>query len=359
MLAIVLGALNLLERRIAKGEGDLEKYVAMARDGANRAANLTKRLLAFSRQQALSPVAVDANKLVAGMSDLLHRTLGAGIRLETVQGGGLWLIHVDTNQLESAILNLALNARDAMENTEGDAGRLTIETGNYLLDESYTRQQDDLPPGQYVMIAVTDTGTGMSPDIVARAFDPFFTTKGTGKGTGLGLSMVYGFVKQSGGHVKIYSELGHGTTVKIYLPRFYGAEESAEAGNASPVAAGDGSLILVVEDEEHVRQLTAETLRELGYRTLTANGAAAALRLLDANPEVALLFTDIVMPDMNGRQFADQARVLLPGLRVLFITGYAGAAAMLGFLEPGMALLAKPFTVEALGTRVRDMMGPD
>jgi PAS domain S-box-containing protein len=353
MLAIVLGALSLLERRIAKGEGDLEKYVAMARDGATRAANLTKRLLAFSRQQALSPVAVDTNKLVAGMSDLLRRTLGAGIELETVQGGGLWLTHVDTNQLESAILNLALNARDAM----GEEGKLTIETGNYLLDESYTRHHDDVPVGQYVMIAVTDTGSGMTPEVVSKAFDPFFTTKGTGKGTGLGLSMVYGFVKQSGGHVKIYSEPGHGTTIKIYLPRFYGVEEAAEPESANTTAAGHGQMILVVEDEENVRQLTSESLRELGYQVLAANGAANALRLLDANPEIALLFTDIVMPDMNGRKLADEVLKRRPGLPILFTTGFTrNAVVHNGVLDPGVNFLSKPFTLQQLAEKIREVL---
>jgi PAS domain S-box-containing protein len=357
MLAIVLGALSLLERRIAKGEGDLEKYVAMARDGATRAANLTKRLLAFSRQQALSPVAIDANKLIAGMSDLLARTLGSGIQLETVQGGGLWLIHVDTNQLESTILNLALNARDAMSDTGSEASKLTIETGNYLLDESYARQHDDVPVGQYVMIAVTDTGSGMSPEIAARAFDPFFTTKGTGKGTGLGLSMVYGFVKQSGGHVKIYSEPGHGTTIKIYLPRFYGAEEAAESEGARTAAGGQGQTILVVEDEDHVRQLTSESLRELGYRVLAANGAANALRLLDANPEIALLFTDIVMPDMNGRKLADEALKRRPGLPIVFTTGFTrNAVVHNGVLDPGVNFLPKPFTLQQLAEKIREVL---
>ena len=224
MLAVVMSALNMAERRLAKGEKDDDKYLDMARDGAMRAANLTKRLLAFSRQQALAPKPVDANKLVAEMSDLLRRTLGDAIKLETVLGGGLWLIHVDANELESAILNLAVNARDAMR----EEGRLTIETANYLLDESYARQHGDVPPGQYVLIAVTDTGAGMAPEVLARAFDPFFTTKEVGKGTGLGLSMVYGFVKQSGGHVKIYSEPGQGTSIKVYLPRFYGAEDAPD-----------------------------------------------------------------------------------------------------------------------------------
>ncbi len=356
MLAIVLGALSLLERRIAKGEGDLEKYVAMARDGANRAANLTKRLLAFSRQQALSPVAIDANKLIAGMSDLLRRTLGSGIQLENVQGGGLWLTHVDTNQLESAILNMALNARDAMSDAGAEGGKLTIETGNYLLDENYARQNDDVPPGQYVMSAVTDTGSGMTPEVASKAFDPFFTTKGTGKGTGLGLSMVYGFVKQSGGHVKIYSEPGHGTTVKVYLPRFYGVEEAAEPEREKP-AAGQGQTVLVVEDEDHVRQLTSESLRELGYQVLSANGAATALRLLDANPEIALLFTDIVMPDMNGRKLADEVLRRRPGLPVVFTTGFTrNAVVHNGVLDPGVNFLPKPFTLQQLAEKIREVL---
>ena len=355
MLAVVMSALNMVERRLAKGEKDYDKYLAMARDGAIRAANLTKRLLAFSRQQPLTPVPVDANKLVAGMSDLLRRTLGATIKLETVLGGGLWLIHVDANQLESAILNLAVNARDAMR----EEGRLTIETANYLLDESYARQHGDVPSGQYVLIAVTDTGAGMPPEVLARAFDPFFTTKEVGKGTGLGLSMVYGFVKQSGGHVKIYSEPGQGTSIKIYLPRFYGAEDAPDerAERAAAKPDGHGELVLLVEDEESVRTLTADSLRELGYDVIEADSAAAALRALDANPRVALLFTDIVMPDMNGRKLAEEALKRRPDLRVIYTTGFTrNAVVHNGVLDPGVNFLPKPFTLQQLGDKVREVL---
>jgi PAS domain S-box-containing protein len=354
MLAVILSALNLVDRRLAKGDADFGKYLEMAREGAMRAANLTKRLLAFSRQQALTPVAVDANKLVSGMSDLLRRTLGAGIKLETALAGGLWLTHVDNNQLESAILNLALNARDAM----GGEGRLTIETANYMLDETYSRHNDDVPPGQYVMIAVTDTGSGMTPEVIARAFDPFFTTKGVGKGTGLGLSMVYGFVKQSGGHIKIYSEPAQGTTVKIYLRRFYGAQEAASDGaNVAPQPEGHGEVVLVVEDEDNVRALTVDSVKELGYTVLEAGSAAAALRVLDANPDTALLFTDIVMPDMNGRRLADEAVKRRPGLRVIYTTGFTrNAVVHNGVLDPGVNFLPKPFTLQQLGEKLREVL---
>jgi PAS domain S-box-containing protein len=354
MLAVVMSALSMMERRLAKGETDYAKYLEMARDGAMRAANLTKRLLAFSRQQPLAPVSVDANKLVASMSDLLRRTLGSNIQLETVLAGGLWLTHVDANQLESAILNLALNARDAMD----QQGQLTIETANYLLDEAYARQ-NNVPSGQYVLIAVTDTGAGMSPAVIAKAFDPFFTTKEIGKGTGLGLSMVYGFVKQSGGHIKIYSEPDEGTTVKIYLPRFYGAEGStSEAVGREPAKSdGQGQLVLLVEDEDSVRTLTADSLRELGYSVIEAASAAAALRELDANPQIALLFTDIVMPDMNGRQLADEAVRRRPGLRVIYTTGFTrNAVVHNGVLDAGVNFLPKPFTLQQLGDKVREVL---
>ncbi len=354
MLAIVMSALSMMERRLAKGETDYEKYLEMARDGAMRAANLTKRLLAFSRQQPLAPVSVDANKLVTSMSDLLRRTLGSDIRLETVLAGGLWRTHVDANQLESAILNLALNARDAVN----QQGQLTIETANYLLDDAYSRQ-NNVPPGQYVLIAVTDTGSGMSPAVMAKAFDPFFTTKEIGKGTGLGLSMVYGFVKQSGGHIKIYSEPGQGTTVKIYLPRFYGADDATGEGVRREPAKpdGQGQLILLVEDEDSVRALTSDSLRELGYNVIEANSAAAALRELDANPQIALLFTDIVMPDMNGRQLADEAVKRRPGLRVIYTTGFTrNAVVHNGVLDAGVNFLPKPFTLQQLGEKVREVL---
>jgi PAS domain S-box-containing protein len=353
MLAVVMSALSMVERRLAKGDEDYKKYLEMARDGATRAASLTKRLLAFSRQQPLAPVPVDANKLVASMSDLLRRTLGSSIPLETVLAGGLWLIHVDANQLESAILNLAVNARDAM----GEDGRLTIETANYMLDEAYSRANGDVPPGQYVLIAVTDTGAGMTPEVMGRAFDPFFTTKEVGKGTGLGLSMVYGFVRQSGGHVKIYSEVSQGTTIKIYLPRFYGAEETARDDKERATKSdGQGQLILLVEDEPSVRSLAADSLRELGYNVVEAESAAAALRMLDGNPEVALLFTDIVMPDMNGRKLADEAVKRRPGLRVIYTTGFARNAVVHNrVLDPGVNFLPKPFTLQQLADKLREV----
>ncbi len=363
MLAVVLSGLNLVERRIAKGDYDIAKYLEMAREGVNRAAMLTKRLLAFSRQQALEPVPTEINKLVANMSDLLRRTLGPAVQLETVLAGGLWLVNVDANQLESAILNLAINARDAMAPADGDEagedGRLTIETANYLLDETYARQHGDVPPGQYVMIAVSDTGSGMTPEVLAKAFDPFFTTKGPGKGTGLGLSMVYGFVKQSGGHVKIYSEPGQGTTIKVYLPRHYGdlAEAEAPAAPAAAQYAGQGQLILVVEDEDNMRRLTSDLLRELGYRVLAASNAANALQALEANPDVALLFTDIVMPEMNGRKLADEVTLRRPGLPVIFTTGFTrNAVVHNGVLDPEVNFLPKPFSLQQLGEKIRQVL---
>jgi PAS domain S-box-containing protein len=355
MLAVVIGSLDLLARRFAASEPRAARYIESARDGARRAAQLTQRLLAFSRQQPLKPEAVDANRLVAGMSDLLRHSLGASVRLETVQAGGLWRSHADPNQLENVILNLAVNARDAMP----DGGRLTIETANCHLDENYAAAHIGLTPGQYVMIAVTDTGIGMTPEVLAKAFDPFFTTKEVGRGTGLGLSQVYGFVKQSGGHVKIYSEHGQGTTVKVYLPRLVGnAEEPAPAESPASLPLGDAQeVVLVVEDEAAVRQFSVEALTELGYRVLEADGAAAALRLIDAHPEIALLFTDVVMPEVNGRKLADEARRRRPGLKVLFTTGYTrNAVVHNGVLDPGVQLIGKPFTVEALAARVREVL---
>jgi CheY-like chemotaxis protein len=288
--------------------------------------------------------------MVSGMSDMLRRTLGATIKLETVLGGGLWLIHVDANQLESAILNLAVNARDAMP----DGGVLTFTTTPVQVADD-----PEMEDGDYVELNISDTGAGMPADVRERAFEPFFTTKEVGKGTGLGLSMVYGFVKQSGGHVKIYSEPGQGTSIKIYLPRFYGAEdvpdERAERAAARP--DGQGELVLLVEDEESVRTLTAESLRELGYDVVEASSAAAALRALDANPRVALLFTDIVMPDMNGRKLADEAVKRRPDLRVIYTTGFTrNAVVHNGVLDPGVNFLPKPFTLQQLGDKVREVL---
>ena len=355
MLAVVLGSLELLDRRFVAGDARAKRYVDAAKTGAKRAAQLTQRLLAFSRQQPLKPEPLDLNKLVGGMSVLLRHSLGGAVLLETVLAGGLWRTHADPNQLENVILNLAVNGRDAMP----EGGRLTVETANCHLDERYVAEHTGLATGQYVMVAVTDTGTGMPPEVVAKAFDPFFTTKEVGRGTGLGLSQVYGFVKQTGGHVKIYSEMGQGTTVKVYLPRLVGAHvEETEVEPAHDVPLGDSQeVVLVVEDEPAVRQFTIDALTELGYRVLEADGAAAALKLLAAHPEIALLFTDVVMPEVNGRKLADEARRRRPGLKVLFTTGYTrNAVVHNGVLDPGVQLIGKPFTIEELAARVREVL---
>jgi len=355
MLAVVVGSLELLGRRLGGGDARAQRYLDAAGDGARRAALLTQRLLAFSRQQPLQPEPINVNRLVAGMSDLLRHSIGADVRLETVLSGGLWRTHADPNQLENIVLNLAVNARDAMP----EGGRLTIETQNTHLDDRYASAQVGLAAGQYVLIAVTDTGSGMPPQVMEKAFDPFFTTKPIGKGTGLGLSQVYGFVKQSGGHVKIYSEVGQGTTIKIYLPRLQGDADASDAdGDGAPLALGDeAEVVLVVEDEPSVRQFSVDALRELGYAVLEADGAAAALRLLDAHPEIVLLFTDVVMPDVNGARLAEDARRLRPDLKILFTTGYTrNAVVHNGVLDPGVELIGKPFTLDALATKVRAVL---
>ncbi|WP_218014067.1 PAS domain-containing protein [Rubellimicrobium roseum] len=355
MLAAVIGSLDLLRRRLGDADERSRRYLDAAGEGARRAALLTQRLLAFSRQQPLRPEPVDVNRLVLGMSDLVQRSLGAGVQLGTVLAEGLWTASADPNQLENVILNLAVNARDAMP----EGGHLTIETANAHLDSRYATEHFGLPAGQYVLIAVTDTGTGMPPEVVAKAFDPFFTTKPVGQGTGLGLSQVYGFVKQSGGHVKIYSEPGQGTTVKVYLPRLLGSAAEAEPAPAAPdLPRGEArEVVLVVEDEPIVRQFTVEALGVLGYGVLEADGAETALRLLDAHPEVGLLFTDIVMPETNGRKLADEVLRRRPGLRVLFTTGYTRDAVVNnGVLDPGVHLLGKPFTVEQLAARLREVL---
>ena len=355
MLAVVLGSLDLLGRRLSPGDLRARRYVDAATDGARRAATLTQRLLAFSRQQPLQPEPVDVNRLVSNMSDLLRGSLGGGIHLETVLAGGLWLVNADPNQLENVVLNLGINARDAMDGS----GKVTIETHNCHLDDRYVAAEIGIAAGQYVMIAVTDTGAGMSPEVVAKAFDPFFTTKGVGKGTGLGLSQVYGFVKQSGGHVKLYSETGVGTTVKLYLPRLISEATATESAlDLGPPPGGDlRELILVVEDEPGVREVSVEALRELGYSVLEADGAEMALRLLKDYPGVALLFTDVVMPEVNGARLADAARALRPGLKVLFTTGYTrNAVVHNGVVDAGVELIGKPFTVAALATKVRAVL---
>ena len=358
LLTIIIGNLESITRHLKGDAIDVDRLRRLANNvmqGARRAESLTQRLLAFSRQQPLDPKPIDIGRLVTGMSDLMRRTLGEQITIETVLGGGVWRAQADPNQLELAILNLAVNARDAMP----AGGKLTLETTNVHLDDQYSATQFEVIPGQYVMLAITDTGTGMSDEVKARAFDPFFTTKDVGHGTGLGLSQVYGFVKQSRGHVKIYSEPGIGTTIKIYLPRVLAESEAAETEEISVIARGASTeTILVVEDEEGVRSYGCETLLDLGYRVLEAANGKAGLLLLDRHPEINLLFTDIGLPGgMNGRQLADVARKRRPDLRVLFTTAYARNAIVHdGRLDPGVALLPKPYTQSALASKVRDIL---
>ena len=355
MLAVVIGSLDLLKRRQPDADANAKRYMQAATDAARKAAVLTQRLLAFSRQQPLRPEPTNINQLVSGMSELIMGSIASDVRLETVLAGGLWHADIDRNQLENVLLNLAVNARDAMPG----GGRLTFETQNAHLDERYVADHPGLAPGQYVLVAVTDTGSGMPADVIAKAFDPFFTTKAPGKGTGLGLSQVYGFVKQSGGHVKIYSELGQGTTIKVYLPRLTDAGETAlqPVKDADLPAGDEHEVILVVEDEAAVRQFSAEALAVLGYRVLEADGAASALKLLAEHPDIQLLFTDVVMPDVSGRELADEARRLYPKLKVLFTTGYSrNAVVHNGILDPGVELIGKPFTVEDLAAKVRAVL---
>lgn len=355
MLAVIIGSTNLIERRLAKGE-DIKRLIEGISDAAYRAAELTRRLLAFSRQLPSAPKVIDANQMVKSISELLRQTLGEATVLETVLAGGLWKTHADASQLENAILNLAINARDAMP----DGGKVTIETLNCHLDADYASNYPDVNAGQYVMIAVSDEGTGMSPEIIERAIDPFFTTKAIGKGTGLGLSQVYGFVKQSKGHLKLYSEIGHGTAVKIYLPRYYGTEQAADVGALIPQPERRGApseVILVVEDEDRIREVTTEALRELGYTVFHAASARQALQILESRPEIGLLFTDIVMPDMKGRRLAEAALKFRPDLKVLYTTGYTRNAILHnGVLVPGVNFIAKPFTVDQLGQKVREVL---
>ena len=354
MLAIVIGGLNLAQRRLARGEQDIGRYLDSAMEGATRAATLTQRLLAFSRQQSLSPQAIDANTLVFGLAELLTRSLGELIQLETVMGAGLWKAKADPAELENVIVNLAVNARDAMPN----GGKLTIETCNVHVDDDYAREAD-ITSGQYVQIAVTDTGTGMTPEVLSRAFDPFFTTKPVGKGTGLGLSQLFGFARQSGGHVRVYSELGHGTTFKLYLPRFWGEEMPVVRRTPVPLRQAKVSeIVMVVEDEERVRNNSVEALRELGYTVIHAGSGPEALAMIEAGQDVTLLFSDIVMPGMTGRQLADRAIELLPRLKVLYTTGYTrNAVVHNGVLDPGTNLLPKPFSIDQLAAKIGEVLG--
>ncbi|HMO29727.1 ATP-binding protein [Enterovirga sp.] len=354
MLAVVIGSLDLLERRLARGNTDIGRYVAAAMDGATRAAALTQRLLAFSRRQPLDPEPVDANRLIAGMADLLRRTLGEPVGIETILADGLWRATADPSQLENAILNLAVNARDAMPG----GGSLTIETGNALVDDDYAREYE-IAPGQYVLIAVTDTGIGMTPEVLAKAVDPFFTTKPIGKGTGLGLSQVFGFARQSGGHIKIFSTPDIGTTVMFYLPRAADEPDPGTAARPREAAPRGASteIVMVVEDEERVRTYSVEALRELGYTVIPAADGREALAAIAAGQDVTLLFTDMVMPEMSGRELAEQASALLPDLKVLFTTGYAREAIWReGTAESGLAVLPKPFDIEQLGARIRGVL---
>jgi signal transduction histidine kinase/CheY-like chemotaxis protein len=362
LLQIILSSLGMLKRRAvqwklpAEAEPEFQTFVESATVGANRAAGLTRQLLAFARRQPLEPTRIDVNRLVAGMSELLRRTLGEAVSVETVQAGGLWPIFADANQLESALVNLAVNARDAMPG----GGKLTIETANAFLDENYVRTLEDVQAGQYVLIAVTDTGCGMTKEVLTNAFEPFFTTKDVGHGTGLGLSQVYGFVKQSGGHIKIYSELGEGTTVKLYLPRLIASEGEGDGyiGEQAVPRAARSEVVLVVEDEEAVRGFTAEMLRELGYGVLEAGNGPTALRLIRSNTAIHLLFTDVGLPGgMNGRQLADEAIKLRPTLKVLFTSGYTRNAIVHGGrLDTGVALIGKPFTYAALAEKISQVL---
>lgn len=357
ILAGIGGSLELMKIRLAQGRiGDIDRHVNGAQAAVKRAAALTQRLLAFSRRQTLDPRPSNLNQIVSGMHDLIGRSVGPAISVETVAAGGLWSAFVDVGQLENSLLNLCINARDAMP----DGGKLTIETANRWMDDRAAMQRG-LQAGQYLSLCVSDTGTGMSPDVVARAFDPFFTTKPTGQGTGLGLSMVYGFAGQSGGTARIYSELGRGTMVCIYLPRYVGeegAEEPVLREDPSPTASGL-KTILVVDDEPLVRMVAVEVLQDLGYHVLEAEDGASAVKVMGAHPEIDLLITDVGLPNgMNGRQLADAVRVQRPELPVLFITGYAENAVLNhGHLERGMQVLTKPFAAEALGRRVGELVG--
>ncbi len=356
LLAGISGSLELMQTRLAQGRiSDLDRYLTGAQGAAKRAAGLTQRLLAFSRRQTLDPKAASINRLVSGMQDLITRSVGPAIHVETAFAGGLWASFVDVGQLENALLNLCLNARDAMP----DGGKLTIETANRWFDERAARQRG-LEPGQYVSLCVSDTGTGMSPDVIDRAFDPFFTTKPTGQGTGLGLSMVHGFAGQSGGTARIYSELAKGTMICIYLPRHLGEEgvddDTADV-SATPRSA-EHETILVVDDEPLVRMVAVEILEELGYNVLEAGDGPTALKIMNSGRPIDLLVTDVGLPGgMNGRQLADAVRINRPDLRVLFVTGYAENAVLNhGHLDHGMHVMTKPFLSDAFARRVRDLL---
>ena len=346
MLAVIVGSLDIARRHLHVDPAKSERFMANAMDGAQRGAQLTSRLLAFSRQQPLDPRPLDANKLVRETIELLRRSLGENIRLETVLFDDLWRTSADAPQLENTLVNLCVNSRDAMP----DGGRLTLRTANVHLDDH---------AGDYVAIVVCDTGCGMTPEVLARAFDPFYTTKAPGQGTGLGLSQVYGFVTQSGGHISIDSQPGAGTTVSIHLPRYIGSDQAEAPAPAkiSPLAAGNKEVILVVEDEDSVRAMTVEALRDLGYNVISASGPQQALDEVNAMQQLHLIVTDVVMPGMNGPALADHITTLRPSVKVLYTTGYSRNAVLSdGVLDREVGILPKPFTIDQLTLKVRQAL---
>ncbi|HEY5757465.1 MAG TPA: PAS domain S-box protein [Steroidobacter sp.] len=354
LLQGITGALHVIQKRISSGRiGDVDRFISGALESANRAASLTHRLLAFARQQPVDPRPLDGNELISSVEELLRRTIGETLQLRFVPAADLWLVRCDANQLENAILNLAINARDAMPS----GGTLTIETSNQVLDIAEAKARD-VRPGEYVRLLISDTGTGMPPEIQARIFDPFFTTKSIGKGTGLGLSMVYGFVRQSEGSIKVDSEVGCGTVIEICLPRYRGELEAESTVDANTPArrAGSDEVVLVVEDEGMVRLLVVEVLQDLGYHALEAQSGASALRILQSNQRIDLLVADLGLPDINGRQLADAGSAKRKGLKVLFMTGYAEQAAGSAFLDEGMEIITKPFNMDVLASRIREMI---
>jgi signal transduction histidine kinase/CheY-like chemotaxis protein len=355
LLAGISGSLEAIERRLAQGrlEG-LDRFLKGAQSSSQRTAALTQRLLAFARGQTLDPKPTDVNRLVSGMEELIRRTVGPSIEVEVVGAAGLWLTRVDAAQLESALLNLAINARDAMP----EGGRITIETATKWLDERAAKERE-LPPGQYLSLCVTGTGTAMPKEVIERIFDPFFTTKPMGKGTGRGLSMVHGFVRQSGGQVRVYSEVGHGTTMCLYLPRYHGELSGDEGGQDPGISeTGQGKTVLVIDDEPTVRLLIVEVLEEAGYTALEAEDKSSGLKILQSDARVDLLITDMGLPrGMKGRQVTDAARVTRPELKVLFVTGFAENAAVgSGHLEPGMEVMTKPFAMAELADKIAEMV---
>ena len=357
LLMIVLGNLETAERnsRGLAGSVNLQRALANAKRGAQRAAALTSRLLAFSRRQALDPQPINLNNFLNGLQEFLQRTLGERIEVQTVGSAGLWSIEADANHLESAIINLGINARDAMP----DGGKLTVEAVNVLADEDYCRANPELSPGQYVIVCVTDTGTGMTADVLNHAFEPFFTTKDPGQGTGLGLSQVYGFVKQSGGHVKIYSEVGQGTSIRMYFPRYHGEARPVDSDEDEFRPEGERlETILVVEDDADLRAYVSELLRDLNYRVVAASSAQAALTiLLQEEPKFDLLLTDVVMPGINGRELGRRAEQIRPRIKILYMTGYSrNAVVHQGRLDEGVELLEKPISQAKLALRVREML---